>query len=190
MRAERLTWIVPVVACGWVVGLAIAARAVFHDATDPGTSGATVETWPRSSSLTPSPRGATAVVFVHPECPCSRATIHELVEATRDLPTAAAKVIVVFEGRGDGDLWRDAGRTPRLERVLDVGGEGARFGAQTSGFTVVYDAGARLVFHGGITGSRGHVGTNVGSTRFRAALAGTPSGQHPVFGCALTEETP
>ncbi|MBL0213817.1 MAG: RedB protein [Myxococcales bacterium] len=190
MRAERLTWLVPVVAGAWVIGLAIGARAVYHYATEPGSSGATPEIWPSSSSLTPPPHGTTAVVFVHPECPCSRATLHELVEVTRDLRPAAARVLVVFEGRGDGDLWQDAGRTPRLERVLDEAGEGARFGAQTSGFAVVYDASAHLVFHGGITGSRGHVGTNIGSVELRAALDGTPSGEHPVFGCALAEETP
>ncbi len=190
MRAERLSWLVPVVAGIWVIGLAIGARAAYHYATDAGASGATPEIWPDSSSLTPAPRGATAVVFVHPECPCSRATLHELAAVTRDQPLGDAKLLVVFEGRGDGDLWRDAGRTPRLERVLDEAGEGARFGVQTSGFTVVYDASAHLVFHGGITGSRGHVGTNIGSTELRAALEGTPSGEHPVFGCALTGETP
>lgn len=187
MRAERGSWLVPAIAGLWLVGLSLGARAIYHFSTDRGTTGATPERWPRTSALRPAATGATAVVFLHPDCPCSRASVHELESAMRMLPLGA-RVIAVFEGMGDGALWAAVG-TSSIERVLDDGTENARFGARTSGYAVVYDARGALAFRGGITASRGHVGDNMGRQKFAAALQGISHGDHhPVFGCALTSE--
>lgn len=189
MRAERGGWLVHAIAGLWLLGLTFGARAVYHYATDRGASGATPATWPSASQLAPVSTGATAVMFLHPDCPCSRASVHELSTVIGALPLGA-RVIVVFEGTSDGALWTTVGAIPQIVRVVDDGVEGARFGARTSGYTVVYDARGALVFRGGITGSRGHVGDNVGRQQFGEALQGRPQGKHPVFGCALAEENP
>jgi hypothetical protein len=59
--------------------------------------------------------------------------------------------------------------------------------AWTSGETMLYDASGRLVFAGGITGSRGHGGDNAGEDAVVAALLGGSGGasEAPVYGCAL-----
>ncbi len=189
MRAERGSWIVHALAGLWLLGLSLGARAVYHYSTDRGPTGTTPVTWPSASRLQPARTGATAVMFLHPECPCSRASVDELDAALHALPLGA-RMIVVFEGMGDGSLWASVGDIAPVERVLDDGSEGERFGARTSGYVVAYDARGGLVFRGGITGSRGHVGDNVGRQQFGAALQGTSRGDHPVFGCALISENP
>jgi hypothetical protein len=168
-----------VVWCGLVgVGL----REFFAYSTTRGDIAQTAERWPDDTKLV---RGddATVVMFVHPECPCSRASLAEL--ATLGAPS----VIVVFAGSDDGSAWDAAGRIAHTRRVVDDGSEAVRFGARTSGYTVVYDRDGFRRFAGGITGSRGHAGANVGSDMVRQILAGTrqtPS-THPVFGCPIGE---
>ena len=52
---------------------------------------------------------------------------------------------------------------PGIRVVSDPGGvEAGVFGAETSGKTLLFDGQGRLVFSGGITGSRGHEGDNPG----------------------------
>ena len=69
----------------------------------------------------------------------------------------------------------------------DEGLEAERFGASTSGQTVVYDSEGELLFTGGITGARGHAGDNLGResvlellNRGKAERSWTS-----VFGCRL-----
>jgi len=73
----------------------------------------------------------------------------------------------------------------------DAGGSVARqAGAFTSGQTLLYSAGGRLVFNGGITHSRGHSGDNKGREAIVSFLEGRTLDQHiaPVFGCSLREQ--
>ena len=166
-----------VVWCG-LVGLGL--REMFAYATTRGDAATTPERWPDDTNLERG-AGATVVMFVHPSCPCSRASLAEL--ATID--TAKATVIVVFAGpEVSGSAWDAASHD---KRVVDDGSEAARFGARTSGYTVVYDRDGTLRFAGGITGSRGHTGANVGTDTVRQILAGATNTltSHPVFGCPI-----
>jgi hypothetical protein len=67
--------------------------------------------------------------------------------------------------------------------------EAHRFHAHTSGTTLLYDAAGHLRFAGGITGSRGHEGENIGEARLLALLADRPTdrAESPVFGCGLDD---
>jgi hypothetical protein len=133
-----------------------------YESAEGATSQAPTE-WPRASSLTRARFGATVIMFVHPDCPCTRASRAELAEIASTAPPTAAFIIT-------SDLV-----------------EARRFGAQTSGDVVVYDAAGTLRFQGGITISRGHVGHNLGHVRVDAIVHGATTGvaQTPVFGCAL-----
>jgi hypothetical protein len=66
--------------------------------------------------------------------------------------------------------------------------EAGRFGAETSGHTLLYGADGRLLFSGGITASRGHAGENAGESAIIALVNHqTPlRSQTLVFGCSLT----
>lgn len=95
--------------------------------------------------------------------------------------------IVVAGPDVEGDLWEHAGRIAGAVRFIDDGREAARFGALTSGYTVVYDHDGIQRFAGGITGERGHVGDNVGRDAVQRVVAGLENQirSHSVFGCAL-----
>jgi len=45
-----------------------------------------------------------------------------------------------------------------------------RFGAETSGHTLLFDSGGRLLLSGGITDSRGHAGDNAGENAIVALI--------------------
>jgi hypothetical protein len=88
------------------------------------------------------------VMFVHPHCPCSRAGLAELAEATRRAgPNVGVRVAFVRPpGAGDGwergELWDAAAALPGVRVGCDAGGaEARRAGATTAGHVVVYDAG-------------------------------------------------
>ena len=69
----------------------------------------------------------------------------------------------------------------------DDGAEARRFGVETSGQTLLYDARGALIFSGGITGSRGHAGENAGAAALAALLTRGAAAQRgaDVFGCPL-----
>lgn len=169
-----------------VVGLGI--RAMVAYATTAGDMSAPPARWPEGTRLS---QGGdfTIAMFIQPDCPCSRASLHELAAIRR---SAATRLEIVVAGPDmKGELWDAAGRIPGAVRVIDDGREAARFGARTSGFVVVYDRAGLRRFAGGITGSRGHVGDNVGRDAVQRIVDGRVHGivdgprSHTVFGCAL-----
>lgn len=95
----------------------------------------------------------------------------------------------------DSKLWQRASRIAGVRLTRDVdGAEARRFGTRTSGETRLYGPAGDLLFHGGITASRGHAGDNPGQAAILAMLVSgsqfnTPIAT-PVFGCALWNDTP
>jgi hypothetical protein len=89
------------------------------------------------------------------------------------------------------DLWQSAEQIPGVSVYRDPDGrESERFGATTSGYVVLFDKGGKLLFHGGITGSRGHYGDNAGKSALDALIAeqSPTANKTLVFGCSLREE--
>ena len=157
----------------------------------PGTAGAD---WPANTSLRRATDRPTLVLLAHPQCTCTRATLGELAEAlarTRSLP----RTYVVFlkpssmpDGWEQTDLWKIAAALPNATVVADADGrEAERFGAATSGQTLLYDARGSLLFSGGITGARAHAGDNAGRSAIVALLNRQPihASTTSVFGCSL-----
>jgi len=167
-----------------------------RESTTAGAAGDPPPVWPMRSAIPRGRVGASRVVmFVHPQCPCSRASLHELA-AVVEAVGARVDVAIVFE-RPDGapadwldtDRWNSAKSIPGAAMLIDGGAEMARFGAQTSGAVVMYDPSGRLVFAGGITGARGHEGNNRGREEVielaRRAVPPPVAVAHPVYGCGL-----
>lgn len=178
-------WLVAVVS-GMAVVLAYASA-----------SGAPATAPPRFPAETAVPRPAARallVLFLHPRCPCSRATVSELaVLMARERASLDAVVLVlrpagVDPGWERTDLWTAAERIPGVRVLVDEEGrEARRFGARTSGQVLVYDANGTLVFSGGITAARGHEGDNAGRDDIQSLVeTGRASGSHTqVYGCRL-----
>jgi hypothetical protein len=137
----------------------------------------------------------TLVLFAHPLCPCTAATMAELdrVMARCDGRVAATVLFYADEKLAPHwehtDLWKHAAAIPGVRAAADRLGAAARtFGALTSGTVVLYAPDGRLLFHGGITGARGHEGDNAGAAAVVAAASGgdAPPRTTPVYGCELT----
>lgn len=112
-------------------------------------------------------------MLVHPRCSCSHASIGELAVLMAQAPMRPQTYVLFLKpGQFPHDwekspLWHRAASIPNVTVIRDDDGlEAARFGAATSGQTMLYDANGRLLFSGGITGSRGHAGDNAGARRF------------------------
>ncbi|MCZ6652225.1 MAG: RedB protein [Planctomycetota bacterium] len=137
--------------------------------TQPGEAASPPERWPETSGIEKDAERPHLVMLAHPRCPCTRASIGELA---RIMASCKGRLVahVLFLKPGEfekdwahSDLWRSAASIPGVTAVVDENGmEAQRFGATTSGHAVLYDSDGRLIFSGGITGSRGHFGDNMG----------------------------
>jgi hypothetical protein len=154
--------------------------------------------WPAGSKLAHDARVSTLAVFLHPQCPCSRASIAELERlfANLQLRNATAPVLYVIAtlpesepgGWLETDTVKRAINLPGARLVADRSGtEAARFGALTSGTVMLFDTAGRRLYAGGITAARGQEGWNAGRDAIENLLQGkrTANPTTPVFGCRL-----
>ena len=178
----------------WLIAVGGGIRILSKYESTPGNRGPSPVLWPSESPLRRDSTRATLVMVLHPRCPCSRASIGELAELIAKCQGAMSTYVLFYQPTGfeedwvKTDLWRRAGAIPGVSRIIDLNGrEAERFGGVTSGQTSLYDEHGRLLFHGGITRSRGHAGDNPGRSAIiswvnkRAADISVM----PVFGCPV-----
>jgi hypothetical protein len=160
----------------------------------PGSAGAPTVDWPADASIPLERQGLTLVLAIHPHCPCSAATVHELERVLAPRPGRARLNVLLFKPANAPDSWASSSTSRTLANMADskiwldaCGRKAARFGAVTSGQLLVYDGDGRLRFAGGITPLRGQNGANAGSESLEALLDDTQTElRHtPVFGCSL-----
>jgi hypothetical protein len=178
----------------WLV-LAVTGSAVLtRYAYQPSMAAEPPAEWPRGTSIRRAAEGATLVMMVHPQCGCTPASLEELARlmARNGGRVEAHVVFLLPEGYAEGwartGLWKSAREIPGVDTSIDAGGrEIARFGAWTSGQTLLYDAAGALRFSGGITEARGHAGDNPGLDALERALRPGigPALRSAVFGCSL-----
>jgi hypothetical protein len=150
--------------------------------------------WPAESRLALNQDGDTLVMIAHPRCPCTKASVAELsrMMAAAQGKLSAYVVFVKPEGLSvdweKTDLWASAAAIPGVSVMVDQNGvEAENFQAATSGQSMLFDNKGRLLFSGGITGSRGHEGDNDGKSAV-LSLAETGKAEKnatPVYGCPL-----
>jgi glyoxylase-like metal-dependent hydrolase (beta-lactamase superfamily II) len=136
-------------------------------------------------------------MFVHPRCPCSRASLAELREIMAQANGRLNAFVLFLRPQGTADVWEHTATWAAAQDIPGVavrvdrdGAEAARFGAATSGHTVLYNAEGRLLFAGGITAARGHVGDNSGRQSVLALLDNKSAAPaHLVYGCRLRDRT-
>jgi hypothetical protein len=162
-----------------------------------GSMGSTPGGWPPGAGVVLDQKRDTLIMFAHPQCPCTRASVEELNHLLALGHDRVAVQVWFFKPAGfpldwtQSGLWRSAAAIPGVTVHEDSDGRQARsFGAATSGYVVLYDPHGQLLFKGGITGSRGHAGDNAGESAVVSILAGqAPSlRQTPVYGCSLLGE--
>ena len=192
MRLGRLASAVSVGV--WLVVVASGLGILLSYATTPGDIGDPPRYWPKASTIERAEGMSTLVMFAHPRCPCTRASLAEL-ERIMARSGGRLSAVVAFlspsseaAGWAKTDLWDRASAISGVRAVEDVDGrEARRFHVATSGHALVYDASGAKTFSGGITSARGHEGTTAGGRAIAEGLSGSPAPDAgaSVFGCSL-----
>jgi hypothetical protein len=189
----------------WVISIACGLALLTRHQMTPGRAAAAATFWAAAEPaihethpLEIASDRPTLLIFVHPDCPCSSASLEELARILALCPDKAA-VHAIFFKQGDADAparsvnWRRAQAIAGASVHLDHDGQLVRqFGVFTSGQVLMYTPGGRLVYSGGITDSRGHEGDNFGMDAVVQLLRDpdrinstmTPI-TAPVFGCPI-----
>ena len=178
----------------WLLVISIGLWMLWGYENTPGKAAEPPREWPADSKILPARDHATLVMLAHPHCPCTRATIGELASIMAHSQGRLTAYVLFLKPTGfseeweKSDLWQSAASIPGVTAVIDdEGAEANRFHAATSGQTVLYDAGGRLLFSGGITASRGHYGDNAGQSAIVSLVNSGAADltETSVFGCPL-----
>lgn len=192
LRPQPWLWLAIAV---WVVALGAGIAVLTSYSLQPGAAGDAPADWP--AGLDRDDSRPSLVLFVHPQCPCSRATVGELMHvltAAANPFTASAFVYApadAVESWSNSDLAASLRELPGIRVQPDPDGRmAARFGAMTSGHVLLFDRAGRLQFSGGITGARGHAGNNAGRQAVLARIDGREQEfvKAGVFGCSIRDE--
>jgi hypothetical protein len=194
-RAQATVWVAGAL---WLVAILGGLLVLTDKSATPTDDGAVAERWPLASRLLLDLDRPTLVLFLHPRCPCSRASVRELERLVAEV-RGKARVTAVFIETGEtgeagsavrGDLWSMVAAIPGVHAVVDRDGrEGARFGVATSGHAALFDTHGSLLYSGGLTAARGHEGDSVGVAALRARIEAhtLTAAAAPVFGCLLDQ---
>lgn len=183
-------------AVGWLVLVLAGSAWLWRHSLTPGAeAGAAPEVWP--AGLERNTAKPTLVMFAHPKCPCTRASVGELAVLMARCQGKVDARVVFYQPKEmpadwvRSDTWQSAAAIPGVTVQADEDGRMAeKFHAGTSGQVVLYGTDGRLLFSGGITEARGHSGDNDGRSAL-VELIEDGKAKHavrtPVFGCSLQE---
>lgn len=173
---------------------------IYNYANIPGKPAQALLQWPQGTTLSSFKDLATLVMFVHPHCPCSEASLGELEKLMPRILGKAKSYVVFYKPQNktkewvQDSLWKKAQSIPNVTALIDETGiEASQFDAKTSGQTFLYSSEGNLLFQGGITAQRGHMGDNDGQLAILSYFKlKNPKqnplreiAQTPVFGCSL-----
>lgn len=133
-------------------------------------------------------------IYLHPYCPCSRATMAELARLIArnpdklDVEALFYRPVDETEDWVKTDIWDQALKIPDVKVSIISDAELKHSGAIVSGQALLYDTSGQLVFSGGITGSRGNEGDNLGrySIEEYVRTGSVTASTTPVFGCVIS----
>jgi hypothetical protein len=155
--------------------------------------------WPQNSRIARADNRRTLLFFIHPRCPCTRASVTELEklfagQSLREEQQPQIVVVAAIPSQASmkwqkSNTIERATDLPNATLFWDYGGQEAKlFGAVASGTVILFSHDGTRTFAGGVTAMRGHEGDNVGSERLYTALTqrhGEPLELTPAFGCRL-----
>ena len=151
---------------------------------------------PASLSLPVTTVRGQLLVFLHPQCECSLATVDELQHLMTATRGALSAKLYFYKPSSESDswcrntrLWDTAKLIPSASLLIDTDAKFAKaYGSRCSGQVLLYSTASRkLVFAGGLTESRGHEGGSAGGDAISefARTGNCPTSKTDVFGCAI-----
>lgn len=183
----------------WVFAIGLGLYVMMKHEVSPGEPAKPPVKWPKDSKIKLSSDKDTLVMFIHPQCPCSRASLEQLTPLT-NLNNLSIQILSL-NPKVKPENWEKNHQTftsmnLKNARITedDDGAEANRFHSFTSGQALLYDSKGNLIFSGGVTGARGKTGNNPGLSQLWTALK-ERSGAPPVkdslvFGCSLVNDAP
>ncbi len=184
----------------WLSCIAAFIPSLLDHMAKPGANAVlNLETWPSISPISPAEDGQTLLLFAHPQCPCTLATLAELERLlVYPIPTQFHAILVLpvpedhahnqATATNHSAVLNYASQIPGLTVTIDNEAEITRaFGIRTSGHCLLYGKDKTLLYSGGLTPLRGHEGPCEGNIALSQCLIGKiPASRYaPVFGCAL-----
>lgn len=183
----------------WAFVILAMFGALLAYSTKAGAPGKPPTHWPQQTAIDRDEDRTNIIVFAHPHCPCTQATLAEFARLHMQFKDKMNATIVLYQPLGQEDEWvhgaiyRAASRIQGLTVIRDLGGETAkRFGVNTSGHVLAYKADGLLGYSGGLTASRGHEGLSNGTVALREVMKNQRAiglTEYAVFGCPIVEAT-
>lgn len=192
-------WRFAVMLMVWSIATVLGLTALAGYKSQPGPHVDAPEDWPVQSRFVRSPDGFTLLMFAHPYCPCTEASISELERVLAQSPRPPECRVLFVRPEGQPPGWEESPSWKRAEGIRgvkvesDVGGfETRRFGPKNSGHVLLYDRAGKLLYSGGITPLRAHEGDSQWKLFLLDRLIGKSSipTEAPVFGCPLLDSEP
>lgn len=197
-----------------LVVLLVIAVVVFFKLTDystrPGESGdapahltdvrVAAVSWPATSSRKVQPKEfaasgqPTLLLFYHPKCPCTAATVRVLQRLQTRFTTETSIIAVAYCPENQTEDWVNSATTRTLSKLentqvlVDYAGKMTQeFGVFVSGHLLLYTSDGHLTFSGGITPYRGHEGDGPASSDLLKRVNQMQSGYQDwtVYGCSI-----
>ena len=171
LRLPREQWPIAIALVVWVVGSVGGMAMLWSYSAGPGMSAQPpARLVDAEKQIAPIPGANNLLLFLHPKCYCSQATVNM---TARFLAQAKTKPLlrvfmVLPEGKPESwakdTLWKSIEALAPTEIRVDVNGKVAEaMGVKTSGQVLLYDAKGELRYAGGLTSGRGHEGCDLGS---------------------------
>jgi hypothetical protein len=205
MSPTRRNTLLLLVCLAWGSAVAAGLAALHRYEATPGRAAASPQRWPTPSHVALDTNRHTLVIFIHPQCPCSAASIEQLDRMVAQCGDRLSVYVIAAIPQGapagfeNSRTLNAAAGIPGVRLLADPGNhEATRFGAETSGHVLLYEPGGRLKFSGGITAGRGHAGDNAASDAVLAMVTGRAPApvdaapmpgllnRSPVYGCSLS----
>src|SRR4051812_19393355 len=89
----------------WLASIAAGGFSIYTYETSPGRQLEAPGDWPQSSAIARSRERPTMLVFVHPRCPCTRATIDELSRIVVENPQALYVKVLYYKPADADSAW-------------------------------------------------------------------------------------
>lgn len=175
----------------WTAGLLVAlVLFTLWAAREEQKASAKSRNWPEGAPLTLDPARLTLLVFVHPQCRGTEATLQTLAHVMERCAGHANVTIMLYEDPALLAYWKGSPIKAVAESIPgatvrnDSLGEAASFfDVTTSGSALLFAPDGTLLYRGGITPGLGQVGE--GDVLQTWLLEGRGVRHEPVFGCSL-----
>jgi hypothetical protein len=177
----------------WLAGLIVGSMLLLRYEQTPGPSVAAAASR-ADLPIALSQSGPTVVMFAHPHCPCTRASLAELAKVLARNPGANAHLFFFAPEHVADPAWNSPGLRPAAAEIPGLtihddpqGALCSRLGITTSGTVLVLSRDGEVLFRGGVTSGRGHQGDNAGSDAVQHLLRGEAGvASTPTYGCSIT----